>query len=88
MGKTKYCNKWEKTYPWHGKVNQDEYSAYCKLCLKSFRIDNSGISQVKSHAKCHKAGESMSNQRTFEVGQKGDVSLSNNSIILSPEDSS
>ena len=86
MGKTKYCNKWEKTYPWLGKVNQDEYSAYCKLCLKSFRIDNSGISQVKSHAKCHKAGESMSNQRTFEVGQKGDVSLSKNSIILSPED--
>ena len=56
--------------------------AYCK----SFRIDNSGLSQVKSHEKCHKPGQILSNQRTFEIGQKGQISLSKISLVFTPED--
>ena len=60
--------------------------AYCKICLKSFWIDNSGLSQVKSHEKCRKPGQTLSNQRTFEIGQKRQISLSNSSFVLTPED--
>ena len=60
--------------------------AYCKIFLKSFRIDNSGLSQVKSHEKCHKRGETLSSKRTFEIGQKGQISLSKSSFVLTPED--
>ena len=52
-------------------VNTDKFMAYCRICLKSFRIDNSGLLQVKSHERCHKPGQTLSNQRTFEIGQKG-----------------
>ena len=54
--------------------------AYCKICLKSFWIDNSGLSQVKSHEKCRKPGQTLSNRRTFEIGQKRQISLSNSSF--------
>ena len=63
-----------------------KFIAYCKICLKSFRIDNSGLSQVKSHEKCHKRGETLSSKRTFEIGQKGQISLSKSSFVLTPED--
>ena len=29
----------------------DKHKAFCKLCLKTFQIDDSGISQVKLHEK-------------------------------------
>ena len=60
--------------------------AYCKIFLKSLRIDKSGLSQVKSHEKCHKPGQILSNQRTFEIGQKGQISVSKSSFVLTPED--
>ena len=60
--------------------------AYCKICLKSFRIDNSALSQVKSHEKCHKPGQTLSSKRTFEIGQKGQISLSKSSFVLTPSD--
>ena len=63
-----------------------KFIAYSKICLKSFRIDNSGLSQVKSHEKCHKRGETLSSKRTFEIGQKGQISLSKSSFVLTPED--
>ena len=31
----------------------DPYSAHFAVCLKSFKIDNQGVSQVKSYAICH-----------------------------------
>jgi len=30
-------------------MKNDVYCGYCKICLKSFKIDGSGVSQVKSH---------------------------------------
>ena len=86
MGKTSYCKKWEETYAWLSPVNTDKFMAYCKICLKSFQINNSGLSQVKSHEKCHKPGQTLSNQRTFEIGQKGQISLSMSLFVLTPED--
>ena len=50
----------------------------------TFRIDGSGIAQVRSHAKCHK--KEFSTQRTF-VTQNGESVLSpKQKITLSPED--
>ena len=86
MGKTSYCKKREETYSWLSPVNTDKFMAYCKICLKSFQINNSRLSQVKSHEKCHKPGQTLSNQRTFEIGQKGQISLSKSSFVLTPED--
>ena len=76
MRKTSYCKKWEETHAWLSPVNTDKFMAYCKIRLKSFWIDKSGLSQVKSHEKCHKPGQTLSNQETFEIGQKGQITLS------------
>ena len=54
--------------------------------LTFFWIDNSGLSQIKSHENCHKPGQTLSNRRTFEAGQKGQISLSKSSFVLTPED--
>ena len=86
MGKTSYCKKWEETYVWLSPVNTDKFMAYCKICLKSFWTVNSGLSKAKSHEKCHKPGQTLSNQRTFEIGQKGQISLSTSLFVLTPED--
>ena len=55
----------QERYAWLSPVNTDKFMTYCKICLKSFRIDNSGLSQVKTHEKCHKPGQTLSNQITF-----------------------
>ena len=60
--------------------------AYCKICVKSFRIDNSGLCQVKSHAKCHKSESVLNNQRIFYVSKSNGVHLSKTNLILSTED--
>ena len=54
MGERTYCSKWEQNFSWISPVKNEKYMAYYKICVKSFRIDKSGLSQVKSHAKCHK----------------------------------
>lgn len=86
MGRTSYQASWEKQFPWLQKVNSDIYRAYCKICCKSFKVDGSGVSQVKSHAKTHKEDSSNANQRTFEV-TNGKVSFQpKRAMALSPED--
>ena len=46
------CQKaWEKDYPWVSSVRTDAQSAYCGICLKSFKINNSDVGQIKSHSK-------------------------------------
>ena len=75
-----------RKHAWLSPVNTDKFVAYCKIRLKSFQIDNSGLSQVKSHEKCNKHGQTLSNQRPFEIGRKGQISLSKSSFVLTPED--
>ena len=60
--------------------------AYCKIFLKSFRIDSSGISQVKSHEKCHKPGQTLSNQRTLKLAKIVKLIYQKKSFVLSPEE--
>ena len=88
MGKTSHSKKWEETYAWLGPVNTDKFMAYWKIYLKSFWIDNSGLSEVKSDEKCHKPGQTLSNQRTFETGQKGQISLLKISFVFNSSRSS
>ena len=52
------CQKaWEKDYPWVSSVRTDTQSAYCGICLKSFKINNSDVGQIKSHSKYHESGK-------------------------------
>ena len=54
MGKSAYKASWEEEYDWLAPVKTDKHRAFCKRCKKCFRVDGSGVSQVKSHAKTHK----------------------------------
>ena len=42
-----YQMAWEKDYPWVSSVRTDTQSAYCGISLKSFKINNSGVGQLK-----------------------------------------
>ena len=90
MGRTKYNLDWEKTYPWLKRVDNDVHSAYCMVCFNSFKIDNQGIGQVKSHARCHETNPKKKAaleqflsrpQRTFSVDNNKSVGLADNISI-------
>ena len=49
--KGRYNLLWENHYSWIASVQGDKHKAFSKLCLKTFQIDGSGISLVKSHEK-------------------------------------
>ena len=51
IGKVRYNLLWENHYSWITSVKGDKHKAFCKLRLKTFQIDGSGISQVKLHEK-------------------------------------
>ena len=53
-GKTCYSSLWEKEFRWLTNVQYDKYSAMCTMCQKVFKIDGSGISQVRSHGASQK----------------------------------
>ena len=65
-----------------------------EICRSSFRIDNSGLSQVKAHASgdSHKKKEQLhagkTTQRVFlsSSSNSSSISLSNQSLVLSLED--
>ena len=56
-GTCKYQKAWGKDYPWVSSVRTDPQSTYCGICLKSFKINSSGVCQLKSHSKCHESGK-------------------------------
>ena len=92
-GKCAYKKEWEKEFPWISPVKNDKTSAFCGICVKSFKFDNSGISQIKSHAKSHESKKqsvlNWQNQRKFESSANGIAALSSapkNSITLSEKD--
>ena len=67
-GKTSFAASWLTEYTWIEAVKNDIYSARCKLCKSTFKIDNSGITTVKRHAdrdKHKNLEKNMSSQRTF-----------------------
>ena len=80
MGKCTYRAAWEKDYSWLAPVKTDHHKAYCKRCAKRFQIDDNGLSQVKSHAKCHKEDP---RQQKFRV--ENQTAVLQKRIELSPE---
>ena len=51
MGKGRYKLLRENHYIWITSVEDDKHKVFCKLCLKTFETDRSGISRVKSYEK-------------------------------------
>ena len=52
--KSKFQDSWlveEEFKTWLQRDDKDETSAFCKVCWKSFSIANSGIENLKQHAK-------------------------------------
>lgn len=83
MTKTQFQNAWLAEFPWLEAVPNDRYSAKCKICVKTFKIDGSGRSQVASHQKCHSVQDGGTNtkkkpadpkQTTFKISNAGVVS--------------
>lgn len=76
---TVYNKCWEQTYNWIAPVIEDETLAFCKLCSKTFRINNSGIQQVKQHAGSVKHSKKTtsitSTQSTFQRSATGTLAL-------------
>jgi len=70
-------------------VKNDVCYGYCKIYLKSFKIDGSGISQVKSHEKSYKSDEfdQFSSQRVFVVANSCNelTMTTSRSLVLTPE---
>ena len=71
----------------------DPQSAYCGICLKSFKINNNGIGQVKSHLKCHDSGKrketalNWKNQWVILSGDRAESGLSKkNSLVLATKE--
>ena len=74
-------------------MRTDSQSAYCRICLKSFKINNSGVGQLKSHSKCHESGKrketalNWKNQRMLVSGDRAELGLSKkNSLVLSTKE--
>ena len=90
--KVRYRTAWESQFSWI-KKDQTEGQAYCRVCKSSFRIDNSGISQVKAHSSTnsHKEKERLlsgkTSQRVLVIPENSNIiSLSQESSSLSFSD--
>ena len=90
LGISKYQKAWEKDLSY---VRTDPQSAYCGICLKSFKINSSGLGQLKSHSKCRKSGKrkktalNWKNQRALVSGDRAEMRLSKkNSLVLSTKE--
>lgn len=68
---TKYNSAWESQFKWLKPDKESVFSAFCELCKKTFKIDGSGISQVKVHEKGERhrkwdvTQKTVSNQSTY-----------------------
>ena len=89
--KVKYRSTWESQFDWV-KKDKDENCAFCKVCLLSFRIDNSGVSQVKAHGKTssHNENERLkagkTSQRVLCSNSNAAIALSAHSLTFSPSE--
>ena len=77
----------ESQFTWI-KRDKNPNSAFCKMYQVSFRIDNSGLSQVKTHrnTKAHKDKETLLSGKTSQrvlVSKDNGTSLSEESLTLS-----
>ena len=92
-GTRKYEKAWGKDHPWVTSVRTDLQSAFCGICLRSFKISNTGVGQLKSHSKCHESSKrketalNLKNQRRLVSGDRAKLGLSKkNSLVLSTKE--
>ena len=75
---TKYNPLWEKDQSWLQKYKNDQFSAYFKICKKTFSVRGSGICLVKQHekSKTHISGTyELCNKLTCQKGMGSIVEL-------------
>ena len=82
-----YRPAWESQFTWI-KKDKNPNSAFCNVCQVSFRINNSGLSQVKTHGctKGHKDKETLFSTKISQrvlVSKDNEISLSEESLTLS-----
>lgn len=83
--KTTFSSEWQESYRWLRKCS-DKFSAKCAICNLTFRIDNAGLCQVKSHEKSKKHVASTnilagnSSQSTIRTGINSEIQLSKGKI--------
>lgn len=84
--KTSYSTEWEKSHNWLQKCT-DKKSAACKICKTTFKVDNGGLSQVKSHEKSKKhctAANTLAGQNSqsvLRVGANSELEMSKGEIF-------
>lgn len=86
---TKYNPQWERDHFWIQKTKDDKFSAYCKICKKTFSVSGGGIALVKQHerTKVHESRiQESCNQRTFQKGSGDVLELDKTSIQFSDEE--
>ena len=87
--KTTYCESWEKEFPFLRAAPNDQYRGLCVACNKTFKVDGSGILQVRSHMSgpTHLEHEKrMKNQVRFSRSEDGSAVMSKNKFVLSPDE--
>lgn len=47
---TKFRRQWKDSFKWLTEVKGDPFSAKCTICECVFRVNSSGITQVKDHS--------------------------------------
>lgn len=82
-----YHPAWESQFTWI-KQDKNPNNTFCKACQVSFRIDNSGLSQVKTResTKAHKDKETLLSGKTSQrvlVSKDNRISLSEEGLTLS-----
>ncbi|HBK83113.1 MAG TPA: hypothetical protein DDZ41_05875 [Flavobacterium sp.] len=78
---TYYNKNWEDEFNWIKAVPDNNLEGNCVICNKNFRINGSGIGQVKSHSrsKCHQDKQKLlddSTQSRFQTNTNNSLELS------------
>jgi len=83
---TKYNPQWEKEYPWIQESQDDNFSANCKICRKTFSVSG-GLVKQHEKTKLHDSRTQESrNQLTFQKGSDNVVELDKTTIQFSDEE--
>ena len=87
--RTTYCPSWEDEFKYLRKAPNAKYQAFCVACNKTFLIDGSGKSQVRSHmsSPTHLDKEKqLKNQATFSKSDDGVFIVKKQNFALSSDE--
>ena len=65
-------------------MRTDPQSASCGICLKSFKISNGGLDQLKGHSRCHESGKRKEAALNWMLvsGDRAELGLSKNNLLV------